>query len=145
MLRLCTIFWLLLLPAILQGQEQNRHVPINAGAEHSEVERLRFRGALGGEPRNHTDAARPEDVDLFAKPFDFRGIEDGDHGSLLGEQLRGSFSAFARTEHSNGFFGVRHIQRSFKVASPSRANITDTIQKRTMTVFSFQPLSSKWW
>jgi hypothetical protein len=29
------------------------------------------------------------------------------------------------------------------VASPSKAKIADKIQNRTMTVFSFQPLSSK--
>ena len=32
---------------------------------------------------------------------------------------------------------------SFSVASPSNAKTADRIQNRTMTVFSFQPLSSK--
>ena len=35
-------------------------------------------------------------------------------------------------------------QRSFKVARPSRTSMTVTIQKRTITRGSGQPLSSKW-
>ena len=36
------------------------------------------------------------------------------------------------------------VYLSFRVANPSSAKTADKIQKRTMTVFSFQPLSSKW-
>lgn len=41
-------------------------------------------------------------------------------------------------KHTRGYL-------SFRVARPRSAKMAERIQNRTMTVFSFQPLSSKWW
>ena len=72
------------------------------------------------------------------------GIEHGDRSAVREEEACGRFTAPAETEHSDMFSGVVHgDHRNFKVASPRRAKMTERIQKRTMTVLSFQPLSSK--
>src|SRR5688500_1605107 len=100
--------------------------------------------AIRGQASNRTDDLFTEGIDLLAELFYLSGIENRDHGSLLCEQHRSSLAAFSGTKNCDRLVGVRHIQRSLSVASPSKANMTERIQNRTITVFSFQPLSSKW-
>ena len=86
-----------------------------------------------------------ERVDLLPQFIHFSGIEDGNHRILTRQEHCCGFTAGPGSKYCDRLSGVGGIQRSFKVANPSRANITDRIQNRTITVFSFHPFNSKWW
>src|SRR4030095_12973291 len=79
----------------------------------------------------------------FSKRSIITAFADSDLGAFLAQKDGGGFAAVTEAENDSVLSGVDH--RSFKVASPRRAKRMETIQKRTITVFSFHPLSSKWW
>ena len=73
-------------------------------------------------------ADRDANSDAFALATEVEGvIPDDNYGA----------------EDRNALILVIRIHRSLSVARPSRAKSIDKIQNRTMTVFSFHPLSSK--
>ena len=100
---------------------------------------LRFR------PADHFDPARAQTFDRRLEDgFLFRAIEHGDGCAFVFQQVRGRRSAQSGSEHCYFSIGVTHeLYLSLSVASPSSAKIAERIQNRTMTVFSFHPLSSK--
>ena len=85
-----------------------------------------------------------EGLDFLSEERFFCGIKDRDHGALLVKQLGGGGTTFAGPENGDGLIMVERIHRSLRVAKPSNENMMERIQKRTITVFSFHPLSSKW-
>jgi hypothetical protein len=71
-------------------------------------------------------------------------VEHRDLRALRSEQQRRGASAQPRSKNGDVLiFVASAIHRNFSVASPSRAKMIERIQKRTMTVVSFQPVSSK--
>ncbi len=90
---------------------------------------------------------RLEHLDLRAQSCGFGSVEHRHLRAAPLQQHSCRRAAFAGAEDGHGLAEMRwmaqRFHRSLSVASPSRANITDMIQKRTMTVFSFHPLSSK--
>jgi hypothetical protein len=118
------------------------HHGIDPGAEHREVKILH--AAQRVVPQNDARATRGKLSGGFPPRSGIAGIEHGDGRPALEEQARRSRTAPPEAEHGRMFSRVIHgNHRSFKVASPSRAKMTERIQNRTMTVLSFHPLSSK--
>ena len=98
----------------------------------------------------HGDAQRRHLLDLVAQLFQVRAVEHGRHRApprpALRPLLRRSrqnpstaicLSLIFACGRAHGFY------RSLRVARPKAANMMERIQNRTMTVFSFQPFSSK--
>ena len=126
----------------LNRPARERHHGINPGAQHREVELLH--AAQRVIPQDDACATRGKCFGGFSPRGGIPGIEHGDRGAVRQEEPRGRLAAPAEAEHGGMFSRVVHgNHRSFKVASPRRAKMTERIQKRTMTVPSFQPLSSK--
>ena len=71
-------------------------------------------------------------------------VEHCDLCSLRCEQQRRGAPAQPCSKHGYVLIFVASVvHRSFRVASPSKAKMIERIQKRTMTVVSFQPVNSK--
>src|SRR2546423_135019 len=80
----------------------------------------------------------------FEQVLHFSAVEHRDPCSFRSEEKRRSAPAQACTEHGDILiFVARVFHLSFRVANPNRAKMIDRIQKRTITVLSFQPVSSK--
>ena len=103
------------------------------------------RGILFGRgTATHLHSTRAQILDRrFQQRFFLGAVENRDIGALASKQERRGRSAQARSQHRNFFPWYFTIYLSFRVANPSSAKMADRIQNRTMTVFSFQPLSSK--
>src|SRR6266581_7883986 len=94
---------------------------------------------------NDAHIVRPQVVQSgFEQVLVFGAVEHGDLCALRREQQRRSASAEPSSHYGDFLILVPSVvHRSFSVASPSRAKMIERIQKRTMTVVSFQPVSSK--
>ena len=79
---------------------------------------------------------------LIAQARIVAALADRHFRAFLTQEDCCGLAAVAEAENDRSFSRVDH--RSFKVARPNKAKRMDIIQKRTITVFSFQPLSSKW-
>ncbi len=117
-----------------------RQLRIDPGAEHAEI--VKGRIFLRGGTAKQVNAFGPQRLE--AGQLFFRcAVEHRDLGAFLREEERGGFSAPARAEHRDVLVRVVGFHRSFRVARPRSAKMIERIQNRTITVFSFQPLSSK--
>ena len=79
----------------------------------------------------------------ISQSFFLRAVENGDIGAFASKQEGRGFPLSPAPSTATFLSLVFHIYLSLSVASPRNANMADRIQKRTITVFSFQPLSSK--
>ena len=117
---------------------------IDSWANDGELVRALGAFLFGGVAREEADPLVGEGLDFLSEERFFCGIKDRDHRALLVKQLGGCGATFASTQNGDGLILVERIQRSLRVAKPSNENMMERIQKRTITVFSFHPLSSKW-
>ena len=102
------------------------------------IRRILVRVATGTD----SNAARAQVFDRrFQERLFLGAVEHAHIGAFAAEEKRGGGPAQTRSQHRHVFALVLHL--SFSVANPRSAKIAERIQKRTMTVFSFQPLSSK--
>ena len=96
------------------------------------------------ETATHLHSARTQVFDRrFQQSFFIGAVQNGDIGALTSKQKRRGGPAQSRSQHRNFFALVFHVYLNFRVANPSSAKMADIIQNRTITVFSFQPVSSK--
>src|SRR6266436_4084946 len=100
---------------------------------------------VGLRSTNDTHTVCPQIVQRGFQQIIFVGaVENCDLCSLRREQQCSSAPAQPCSKHGHVLvFVAPVVHRSFNVASPSKAKMMERIQKRTMTVVSFQPVNSK--
>ena len=119
---------------------RERNGRIDAWAKDADI--IGSRVGIGRRAQDNLDTLRLQPGRLIAQAGIVAALANRDICAFLTQKDSRRLAAVAKAENDSSLAGVDH--RSFKVARPSRAKRMDIIQNRTITVFSFQPLSSKW-